>query len=668
MPAIDEAFHFFMRILLLLLLFLPGLLRAQSPVADSLKAALSIATSDSARVALTNGLSQHYGLSDARLSREYGLAAEQLALMAGLSREQAHAQRLIGNSHLMMGEYDEAMRFYFKSLRLSQSVNDTPNLIAAYNNLGNVYNKIKDFGRAEQYYQKAAGIAKSIGDVKRLGNAYNNLGDVAESRQDYQAARKWYEQSIQLQKESENKKGLAISLHNMGYLHVYLGIPAQGLPYLFESVELNKEVGNDMIRMSTLGRISELYLAMGQFEQALDYASQSYEMAIGTGSSKKIAEASHNMHAAYASLNDYIRAYEFLQLYTSHSEVLQAESRKKIETELTVQYETEQMEAENRRLKAEQALQEAELNWQRWFISFGVALMMVLLVLLVELYKSRSHQKAAYKRLEEAHKLTSQQQSEIALQSGQLREQNERLEKQSDFQRKVLSIISHDLRGPFASVKGVLGLAVRKSMTEADTTRIFTLLSRDMDVANNMLDNVLVWAKTQLEDSSVRMQPVALQDVAEETFAQVKSHADKKEIALIHLAHTSAQALADKERLSFVLRNLLMNAVKFSQQGGQVFVKTTQEGDKLMLMVQDTGKGIAQHNVSKLFSDKRFSTIGTAGEKGTGLGLMLCKELLESFGGRIWVESTEGIGSTFFVEMPVAIPVGQSAQERAALV
>jgi signal transduction histidine kinase len=290
-----------------------------------------------------------------------------------------------------------------------------------------------------------------------------------------------------------------------------------------------------------------------------------------------------------------------------------------------------------------------------------------MLILLLLLYRSRLHLKAASAKLLQANHLLqgqhleiSRQKNELAAQALKLRTQNGQLEKHNNFKNKVFSIISHDLRSPFGSIKSVLDLVQSEQLPTDALPPIFKLLSKDVEVSMNMLNNLLVWSKAQLTETNITLQPVNLQQLAEENIQLVASKAEQKNIKLVNEIEPTAVALADKERLNFVLRNLIMNAIKFTFDGGEIKLHALPEAEnKIAIAVSDTGKGISPHHLLKLFTEERFTTLGTAREKGTGLGLMLCKEFIESLQGKIMVKSEEGTGSTFLIKLPQANGVYQ---------
>ena len=309
-------------------------------------------------------------------------------------------------------------------------------------------------------------------------------------------------------------------------------------------------------------------------------------------------------------------------------------------------------------LKFEKKKQDLAIRQHRVALALGAAVLFLLLVLLVVLYLSRKRGKMAFAELQEAHNLMQAQQieiirqkNELLTQSAVLRAQNEQLEQHKQFRTKIFSIISHDLRTPFNSIKGVLRLVLHKSMEESQMLHVFGLLSRDVEVAADMLHNLLVWSQAQLEEARVRLEPVDLQQLVQDNILFANAQAGEKNIRLLSAISETAVVHADREMLNFVLRNLLMNAVKFTYERGQVEVKVSVQENEVTIAVSDNGKGIPSKYIPKLFTEDRVTTLGTRNEKGTGLGLMLCKEFIESQNGTIRAESEEGKGSVFSVSL-----------------
>lgn len=664
-----------MRILLLIFLFIPFYLQAQHQLADSLLSALSAASSDSVRVVIHNKLSKHYLLTDTRKAQEHGQEAARLAAVVDFPVGRAKALNMLGVAHLIHGEYDLALQRHHQALKVVEHIPDTAEMISTYLNMGNAYNKIHDETRALRNYHIASVLAYKTNAKLKLGKTFNNIGTVYENQKKYAKAMLYYRKAAAMQEEAGDKQSLAVSLLNIGNLHLFDGQPKDGLPYLFRSLCLDEEIRNEMNPITTLRSVARIYMAMGENNRALKYGMQSYEMARKVGSVKKTAEAAQLMQELYASIKNFELAYNYLSLHHQQEDLLDIEKQQKAAAETAAKYETEAKELENKNLKAEQKKQEKALRNQQIIMILGGAVLILMLVLLVVLYISRKRVRGAFSTLQETHHLMQAQQleiisqkNEILTQAAVLRAQNEQLEKHKHFRTKIFSIISHDLRNPFNGVKGVLNLVQRKSMTESQTQHIFGLLGRDIDVAISMLQNVLIWSKAQLEEAHVNLEPVQLQQLVNENIQLATAHAEEKSIRFQGVVAEDAVVLADKERLNFVLRNLLTNAIKFTFEGGLIQVTAIVQQEQVVLSVSDDGVGIPSKYIQKLFTEERFTTPGTANEKGTGLGLMLCKEFVEHQNGSIRAESEEGKGSTFSITLQRATTfILEPSQELAAV-
>jgi len=171
----------------------------------------------------------------------------------------------------------------------------------------------------------------------------------------------------------------------------------------------------------------------------------------------------------------------------------------------------------------------------------------------------------------------------------------------------------------------------------------------------NLVDNLLTWAKTQAEEIKYKPENLDLKPIVEESLMVLYPTASHKEIKLINSVSDDIVVCADPDMLKTILRNLVQNAIKFTESNGKIDINAVSNPDHIEISVTDNGVGITEENQQKLFgTDLNFSMQGTENESGTGLGLMLCKEFVEKHGGKIWVESQVGKGSKFLFTLPVS--------------
>jgi two-component system, sensor histidine kinase and response regulator len=219
---------------------------------------------------------------------------------------------------------------------------------------------------------------------------------------------------------------------------------------------------------------------------------------------------------------------------------------------------------------------------------------------------------------------------------------------------KLFSLISHDLRNPLASIQSYLQLMREIEIDPQNKVQIETELLYVVNSTQEMLYNILVWSKTQMDGLNVNLVPV---DVAAAILPILKINkmaVAKKKISLDTNIDASIKVMADINMLQLIVRNLVGNAAKFTPGGGSIFITTSRKGDKCLIEVKDSGAGIDPSRQVDMFSLKVRSTFGTDNEKGIGLGLFLCKEYTTAQQGQIWFENNKEGGSSFYLELPLA--------------
>jgi signal transduction histidine kinase len=231
--------------------------------------------------------------------------------------------------------------------------------------------------------------------------------------------------------------------------------------------------------------------------------------------------------------------------------------------------------------------------------------------------------------------------------------QNEQLEHLNSEKIKLMSIIAHDLRGPLSNIQNYLELVAEYGLDKEEREVVEGDLLKVTQNTLNMLSKLLIWSKSQMDGVVVRLSDMNLNDMLKNTLEMERILALKKGIILTYQINPSISVVADSDMLQLVVRNLVSNAIKFTQVGGTVKIDTEIVMNECKISITDNGKGIPFEQQADIFSLKARSTFGTNNEKGVGLGLLLCKEFTEQQGGRIGFDSTPGRGSVFFIFMPI---------------
>ena len=232
----------------------------------------------------------------------------------------------------------------------------------------------------------------------------------------------------------------------------------------------------------------------------------------------------------------------------------------------------------------------------------------------------------------------------------QLKLSERELQKVNEEKDKFFSIIAHDLKSPFNALLNLSEFLVEDlSDLSMDEIRSFSKeINKSAQSVYNLLLNLLQWAQIKTGRISNSQEKIELSILVRDTLLLLENIALKKSIKIIDNANNLGLIVGDRTMISSVFQNLISNAIKFTKRNGNIFINSEEIESKIIIHIKDTGIGISRENLNKLFKlDEHLTTIGTANESGTGLGLILCKELLEKNNGKIWVESIEGLGTTF---------------------
>lgn len=237
------------------------------------------------------------------------------------------------------------------------------------------------------------------------------------------------------------------------------------------------------------------------------------------------------------------------------------------------------------------------------------------------------------------------------MQKERVEEKTLKLELMNKEKDKLFSIIGHDLNTPLNSLQQYLQLLSEMELNTEERLSVEKSLAKSVSDAQYLLVNLLEWAKNQLQNAQMNLVPFKVSMQLLPTIQMFEQIASTKQIKLHVDIDSQVRILADTNMFDLVMRNLLNNAIKFTNIGGRVHIGTELKEDRCIIFVKDNGIGIAADRHAEIFSLNIASSYGTMNEKGTGLGLVLCKDFIVQQGGRIWFTSVAGEGTVFYVEM-----------------
>ena len=334
-------------------------------------------------------------------------------------------------------------------------------------------------------------------------------------------------------------------------------------------------------------------------------------------------------------------AYHAFKMHDQYQDTLRQEERQNQVAELEKQYETQQKEAEIERLSVSREIDQLQIKRDKELRAFGIILILVLVAAIFFV-------SVAYLNKRRVNDL-------LSLKNLKIEEQRKELEVLNASKNKFFSIIAHDLKNPFHTVMGYAYLIHKEydRFSDIDRKRYASDIYKSSNSISRLLQNLLDWSRSQTGRLEYTPQELNFCDIYESIEHLLLPAAAQKNIELISEMPAQVTVYADPMMVETVMRNLLNNAIKFTNEKGQVKTVLKSEKEAVTVCVEDTGVGINPDDLNKLFQiDSKVKRKGTHEEDGTGLGLVICSEFVKKNGGRIWAESKLGQGSRFYFALP----------------
>ncbi|OOG78072.1 tetratricopeptide repeat-containing sensor histidine kinase [Algoriphagus sp. A40] len=621
---------------------------------DSIRHIISTTESDSAKAVLYYDLGKHYYGYEQDTSILYAQKSIELAEKLGLEKVKANALNIMGVALLIKSDYEEALKTHLHALKIRENLKDSTGMLESNLNIGNVYYRNGEMGKAATMYEKALVYGLATKNLRGQSMIYNNLANYhkdlwaqTKKKEDYNQAMDYLEKSLAIKEELKDNNGLVKTLTQLSELYLEED-PEKAKGYLIRALniaEANQDIEN---KLSVLNELSNYYLKEKSFALVQQYALEAYRIAKGAGSHFYVSVSAEYLVESALGQNDFKSAYEYLVIKNDADRAVFNDNRQKIREELLIEFETETKELENQRLIQEQEFLDLSIQRRNELLLGTAVLIGILIALFWGQRQNHRKLKLAHDQLEEAHQLAKSQNAQIQQQADRLNITNLALMQANQFRDKIFSVISHDLRSPFSSLHSIIQLWDKNMLSEEELHEVMPLIARETNSLSQMLNNLLIWSKSQLGADEVQLSDFDLGDLVNDISELFMPQVSQKNLEFTHEIKSGLKVNSDRERLSFILRNILMNAIKFTPGGGKLSVDYPNCRE---IRITDSGQGMTPEMVSKLFSDRINSQKGTEGESGTGIGLMLSKEFAETIGAEILVESEFGKGTTFRVVM-----------------
>jgi signal transduction histidine kinase len=647
---------------------------------DSLESLASLQT-DSLQSATYNQLASMHLYSSAGKAFQYAEKALAAAEKTNATQSLAEAHRQLGLANWQLGNFPEASEQFYIALPLFEKINDKQGIANTIGNLGLVQNASGNYEEAIKFYQEAVVKQLEINNKGRTAVNYNNLGDTYFAQKEYAKAIEYYHKALNTYDKKPKDVDKVTNFRNLGAVYTVIGNYDSAYYYLTSNDAIYASLNEQRGRASNYALLAALYLKQGKTIEAQNAALQGLDIAQKLRLKPILRDIYELLTSIYVQQKNYISAFDAQgRMIIYRDSVTNEKNINKIMGQ-RLAYEKQKKDLEINLLKK---INEQSIQNQKIITIAAISIVLLISVFALYVYKGRKQareknilleaknaeineqkeelakQKEELAAQTEELKISSQNLSEafdkIQAQKNKLEEQTERLKDLNRQKDKIFSVISHDLRSPMASLKGALSILHPDILSKEELITIKDSLTVQFNGVDTILKNLLQWVRSQKEGQTIVPTSFDVEEIISSNIYLLTPLAEDKHITFDVLLPPDLKVYADLNQMSAVVRNLLSNAIKFTPKNGKISVRGSKTSDsEALITVADTGVGMTAEQVQKLFNaETHFTTRGTLGEKGSGIGLMLCKEFVEQNGGKIFVESETSKGTKFSFSVPLA--------------
>lgn len=546
--------------------------------------------------------------------------------------KKAHILNNIGRAYRRLRNRPKALEYFYKSLDLAKEEKNIELEATVYNNVAIIYESDGHDSLAIAYYQLSIKYHALCNDSAGIALANSNLGELYLGQKKITEAKECLEKAFSIAKQIKDDRQIAFSISNLGLVALEEGDDKRALECFLKAQSIYEKMRVVVYVAEGKINIAKAYESLGDQKLAMHYAQEAWTMATDLETYDLLIESAEVLAHIHEKQNNFKQALKYQQQATDLAENLRESENEAALDNYIAKYELEKRDLKTQAL--EQDLKVKELQGERQkIINYSMVTGTVILLVLVTILWSTVKQK--------------QKANTLLVQSREVVEkQNDDLKKLSAIKDKLFSIMAHDFRGPLSSLTGLLPLLQAGHLTEAEQASVMKKLSEQLNATTYFLENLLQWSRNQLAELKPDLIVFDIKGLAHECTNLLSGVAASKDIHITNSVQ-SHTVEADIEMTRFILRNLISNAIKFSHDGAEVQLLSSQQDQIVTISIRDQGKGIAAKQLKQLFTLETVINLGTRNERGTGLGLMLCQEFAKANGGAIYVQSQEGKGATF---------------------
>ena len=558
----------------------------------------------------------------------------------------ARALNDVGTDYRDLGQYHEGYFYLTQSHRIASKHNKVPNhedsltMAIALHNIGTVFTELGEFDISLSHLQASANMSAKLHDLEGPSYSFDELGELYRRKNELDQSEKYLLSALKEARKLKIEVLIPRILTHLANLYRDKKDFAKSLAY-YDSVrmEITNVHNRFWIAQCDLGQGMVMSLS-GDFEAARKFYIKSLATAKELNALNLALSCYKELASLYEVKKDFEKALQYLKQRDALRDSIFSEAAMEKLLQYQVRLETENKDTEIAALSRDRTRQDFEIKRQELISNILVIVVALTVILLFTVYRSG-------RRRKRINRLLLEHQEEIKKRSGELEQLNQ-------VKDKFFSIISHDLRSPMNALAGTLELLEQKQISQDEFAELSKSLKTQFNHTRTLINNLLNWTLLQMDKLTIQSEKVLVHAKVEESFSAL-GNLYPKNIKMENLVDKKITAFADPNIINLVLRNLILNSIKFTESGGRIWISAVEKGAEIIVSVSDNGIGITPEVKEMLFGNASgYTTRGTANEKGTGLGLILCKEFVEKNGGRIWLESEMDKGTTFYFTLPAS--------------
>lgn len=665
-----------------------GSVVAQHSTLPQLEKQFNQATADTTKLQLAGQLTDAYTSVDIDKKLHYARFCQTLAGKLHNDTALANAYLNIGVVMAIKSKNDSAQNYFSKAYNQAAQVKFYRVMGKSLSDIGFTYDRLDDKQDAIKTYFEALPLLRKAHFLRGINQCLTNIGSIYFDLLQYKMAKSYFEECLKSSELNHDTVGIAYALFNVGSCYQKLGENDKAMDDLSRSLAMRqmlgdqngialvqRSIGNVYLNqknyqlslnyldtaLKTVTRLqdkyeqtafildkADVYIASGDYAQAKICALQAIKNGHFIHSKMAVSEGYDKLIAMARKQHDIVNGYHYQEQYIAVSDSMQAD---KAINDVTVT-ELNRMRSENATLaKDNDSISSQNNDYMHQVNRYGMTILVIAVVLLtviilsVILYRNNIEKRAVNLQLQ-------QQKLEIATVNRQLANQNDELARLNNIKNKFFSIVSHDLRSPIVTLQTLFRVYREGDMTPAELQSLLVTMEDSLMNTGTFLDNLLEWSRSQLDGMKVNPVNFDLNELIDENIHLFETKIGLKELNVSNLSHQPVMVFADRNMINVVVRNLLSNSIKFCNLCDQITFNVEPNGKIVTMTIADTGPGIGEQEAAKLFSLEYQVSEGTQGEKGSGLGLVLVKDMLMQNQGDISLNTQADSGTTFRITLP----------------